>query len=192
MTQSKTLRRYHSGHTVIRAGVAPAARIASAKTIDHSRRFSPLSGSEDGPCCMTTQSKPPCDSSSRTSVRFQWSSRANPPGARISTAIGCPEQALPERRRHDQATLAAELAADLVHVRAVRVHELEGLHVRAVEERARVALARVPEHPCPHAVRRRDRHHDRIFDAVLVADVLDEADRTLDGRRRIVLEPVRE
>ncbi len=72
------------------------------------------------------------------------------------------------------------------------VQGAERRHVGRVEQRARVVLARVAERPHALAVRGRDRPLDRVLDPVAVADVLDQADRGLDGGRRVVLEPERE
>ena len=65
----------------------------------------------------------------------------------------------------------------------------ERVHARGVEERPRLALGRVPERPHAAAVSGRHRHLYRMLDAVASANVLDDADGTLDGGRRIVLEP---
>src|SRR5262249_19143964 len=97
-----------------------------------------------------------------------------------------------ERFAYDQSRLPAQLLAHLAHDRTFGVGELERLDVGAVEEGARVALAGVAEGPDPNAVRGGDRHLDRVFDTVLLSDVLDEADGVFDGANRVLLEAVRD
>ena len=84
------------------------------------------------------------------------------------------------------------LVGQLVEHRVVGVLRAKRVDPRRVEERARLALARVAEGPDARAVGRRDGHLDRVLDAVAAADVLDEADRALDRGRRVVLEPERQ
>jgi hypothetical protein len=76
--------------------------------------------------------------------------------------------------------------------RVVRVLLAESVDPRAVEQRARLPLARVPEPPQVLAIARCDRHLDRMLDPVAKSDVLDEPDGALDCPGRVVLEPERE
>jgi hypothetical protein len=71
----------------------------------------------------------------------------------------------------------------------VRVLVPQRADVRAVEERAGPALARVPERPQALAIGRGHRHLDRVRNAVVPARRLDQADRALDGAGRVVLQP---
>jgi hypothetical protein len=57
---------------------------------------------------------------------------------------------------------------------ALRMERLQSVHPRAEVERPRLTLARVPERVHAAPVGRRDRHLDRLLDAVPVPGVLDE------------------
>src|SRR6185503_9776490 len=93
-----------------------------------------------------------------------------------------------ERLRDDQPRLVREPVQHGV----VGVLVPEGAHVCRVEERPGPPLARVTEGPdlCP--VARSHRHLDRMLDAVSLAGLLDEPNRSLDRHGWIVLEPERE
>jgi hypothetical protein len=60
------------------------------------------------------------------------------------------------------------------------------------EERARLALTRVPKRPQPLAVGGRDRALERVLDAPPFSAVLEEADCARDRVRRIVIEAERQ
>ena len=86
----------------------------------------------------------------------------------------------------------ARLVAQLLEHLHLRVQRPQLGHPCRVVERARLPDAGVAERPDGGPVRGRRRHLDRVLDAVPRGHVLDEPDRPLDGRRRVLGEPERQ
>src|ERR687897_477787 len=110
--------------------------------------------------------------------------RLDDPDVGFGHGVPGPFEVAERLRDHD-----ARLVRQACELRALRVKCPQRVHSRPKVERARLALAGVPEAvPAPPAGGR-DRHLDRVVDSVSAPGVLDEGDHTLDRGNGIVLEP---
>ena len=82
----------------------------------------------------------------------------------------------------------SRVVGDLEQDLPVRSELADRLEVATVEQRPRLALAGVAEHPNTLAVGSCDRALERELDALAATDILDQPDRPRDGVRRIALE----